>query len=243
MASLLLRLAAPMQAWGDESKFDERRTLSYPTKSGIIGLLAAALGRSREQSLEDLQALKIAVRIDKPGVIIKDYQITKAVAKPAKNKKSFSFSSFYELSDKDMESTLSDRYYLSDAVFVAAIESDDKELLQHLEQAVKSPVYTLFLGRKSCPPTMPLCLGIREGSCLESLKMEESHLRKGEKVPEKMRIIYEDNVGGTAVIKDSPISFDSCNRSYGYRKVSQTYLEMIDISTAETTHDPFGELD
>ena len=44
MATLLLRLAAPLQAWGAESKFETRRTLHYPTKSGVIGMLAASLG-------------------------------------------------------------------------------------------------------------------------------------------------------------------------------------------------------
>lgn len=46
MGTLLLKLAGPLQAWGVESKFDERRTLNFPTKSGVIGMVAAALGRS-----------------------------------------------------------------------------------------------------------------------------------------------------------------------------------------------------
>jgi len=44
MATLLLRLAAPLQAWGADSKFETRKTAREPTKSGVIGLLAAALG-------------------------------------------------------------------------------------------------------------------------------------------------------------------------------------------------------
>jgi CRISPR system Cascade subunit CasD len=50
MPVLLLRLAAPLQSWGVESKFDTRRTLGYPTKSGVIGLVASAMGREDRTS-------------------------------------------------------------------------------------------------------------------------------------------------------------------------------------------------
>jgi CRISPR system Cascade subunit CasD len=49
MATLLLRLAAPLQAWGADSKFETRKTGREPTKSGVIGLLAAALGLRRDE--------------------------------------------------------------------------------------------------------------------------------------------------------------------------------------------------
>lgn len=71
MGTLLLKLAGPLQAWGVESKFDERRTLNFPTKSGVIGMVAAALGRSREESVEDLSKLKFGVRVDREGELLR----------------------------------------------------------------------------------------------------------------------------------------------------------------------------
>ena len=51
MAVLLLRLAAPMQSWGtDDSKYETRKTEREPSKSGVIGMLAAALGYKRDES-------------------------------------------------------------------------------------------------------------------------------------------------------------------------------------------------
>ena len=73
MATLLLRLAAPIQAWGAEAKFETRRTLGYPTKSGVIGMLAAALGYSREESPEHLNGLHFGIRIDREGIYLRDY--------------------------------------------------------------------------------------------------------------------------------------------------------------------------
>lgn len=74
MATLLLRLAGPIQSWGVESKFEIRRTINFPTKSGVIGMLAAAFGYSREDSLDELNRLKFGVRIDREGKLIRDYQ-------------------------------------------------------------------------------------------------------------------------------------------------------------------------
>ena len=67
MGTLLLRLAAPLQSWGEDSKFETRRTRREPTKSGVIGLLAAALGRRRDEPLDDLRGLRFAVRVDQEG--------------------------------------------------------------------------------------------------------------------------------------------------------------------------------
>ena len=62
MATLLLRLAAPLQAWGADSKFETRKTGREPTKSGVIGLLAAALGLRRDESEALTRLDRAAVR-------------------------------------------------------------------------------------------------------------------------------------------------------------------------------------
>ena len=67
MSTLLLRLAGPLQSWGDSSRFTRRETRAEPTKSGVLGLLAAAQGRRRTDPILDLAALRFGVRIDQPG--------------------------------------------------------------------------------------------------------------------------------------------------------------------------------
>lgn len=96
MSTLLLRLAAPLQAWGINSKFDIRKTEREPSKSGVVGLLAAALGRRRDESLDDLAALKFGIRSDKEGELLKDFHMV--------------------LKDKKT-SYVTTRYYLADACF------------------------------------------------------------------------------------------------------------------------------
>lgn len=78
MAVLLLRLAAPLQAWGSSSKFIVHSTEREPTKSGVIGMIAAALGIQRNddpQKLVPLTTLRFGVRADKEGVLLKDFHM------------------------------------------------------------------------------------------------------------------------------------------------------------------------
>jgi len=79
MATLLLRLAAPLQAWGSDSKFETRKTNREPTKSGVIGLLAAALGlrRDEREALARLAQLRFGVRVEREGQLLVDYHIAK----------------------------------------------------------------------------------------------------------------------------------------------------------------------
>ena len=74
MTALLLRLAAPMQSWGTTSRFNRRSTDRAPSKSGIIGLLAAAQGRRRTDPLEELLGLRLAVRTEQAGTVERDFQ-------------------------------------------------------------------------------------------------------------------------------------------------------------------------
>ncbi|MFJ9343751.1 type I-E CRISPR-associated protein Cas5/CasD [Streptomyces sp. NPDC101733] len=70
---LLVRLAAPLQSWGVASRFSYRDTHSRPTKSAVIGLCAAALGRDRTDPVEDLARFVFGVRADHPGTPVRDY--------------------------------------------------------------------------------------------------------------------------------------------------------------------------
>ena len=221
MASLLLRLAGPMQSWGAESKFETRRTMDFPTKSGVIGMLAAALGYTRDMPLDRLNSLKFGVRADYDGIADYDYHI-------ARNPK------------QDKLTYITNREYIYDAVFLAGVESDDTEFLQELENALKNPVYQLYLGRRSCPPTMPLVLGIRDGdlqSCLKSEKWLLPEWRRGSK-ENRLRIIFESE-NGQAILRDNPVSFSQKHRIFGLRKLDYDYAEMTDYSTEQ---DPMSEL-
>src|SRR5690606_19400754 len=72
-STIVLRLAGPLTSWGSASQFNRRDTDNEPTKSAVIGLLAAADGRRREDSIEDLLELRFGVRVDQSGSLLRDY--------------------------------------------------------------------------------------------------------------------------------------------------------------------------
>ena len=201
MSTLLLRLAGPMQSWGTDSKFDVRRTGREPSKSGVIGLVAAALGIARQdrQALQTLNGLRLGVRVDREGALLRDFH----TARPEKGTPYVTY-----------------RYYLSDAEFVAGLESDDRALLARIAQALQTPAFPLYLGRRSCPPVGRVFLKISD----EPLGATRLVLDAVASEP-----------GG--LVRDVPLSFDPARREYTYRRVTERVLH----GAAE--HDPMAELE
>ncbi|KFF98126.1 CRISPR-associated protein [Streptomyces scabiei] len=155
-AGLLLRLAGPLQSWGERSHFNERDTARFPTRSGVIGLIAAALGRHRGAGIDDLTGLSITIRTDRPGIILRDLHIVggglpaKATVTTAEGKKR----------PGDTGTLLTHRSYLADAAFTLALTAGaDTDLLDRVATALAAPHWPPYLGRRSCPPEGPLLLG------------------------------------------------------------------------------------
>lgn len=203
MSVLLLRLAAPLQSWGDASRFSRRQTRPEPTKSGVLGLLAAAQGRRRTDPLEDLAGLRFGVRVDQPGRLLRDFHTARSL-------------------DGSRTMPLSERYYLQDAVFLAGV-AGDHDLLAALDAAVRSPAFPLFLGRRSCPTTLPVTLGLWDADLEPALRahpwLAADWYRKMVPDPCLLRLVIEtdDLTSAGEVVRDQPVSFDPQRRSYGWR--------------------------
>lgn len=210
MATLLLRLAGPLQSWGTTSRFDERDTQLEPSKSGVLGLVCAALGRDREEAVEDLARLCMGIRVDREGVPMRDYQTATGVL-IASGKADFT------------RTVVSPRFYLSDAAFLVGLEGSDHALLQRIQRALKAPVWPLALGRKSFVPSLPVYLP--EGLCdlplLDALRKWPA-LVSGT-LPSSLRFLLEDTAEG-AVRLDQPVA-PFARREFGPRFVKTLYLE------------------
>lgn len=151
MNTLMLHLQAPLQAWGAPARWDQRGTASFPTRSGLLGLLACAQGSAPASGhLERLgAALRFGVRADRAGRLISDLQLTQAGTSQADGK-------------KRPYGVYSQRQYLADAAFVAAVQSEDGALLADLATALQAPVWPLYLGRRACVPSVPIYGGLSE---------------------------------------------------------------------------------
>ena len=194
MSVLLLRLAGPMQSWGVQSKFGVRDTGLEPSKSGVVGLLCAALGRARGEAVDDLAALRMGVRVDQEGRLLSDYHTAMDVWRARGGTK---------------PTELSRRYYLADARFLVGLEGEDRELLAHLHAALRDPCWPLYLGRRAFVPGEPV--GLEKGLWLESGLGEALAAypwlgRDRERYPEQVRWVIE-GPAGSEVRPDQPLSF------------------------------------
>jgi len=203
MPTLLLRLVGPMQSWGTTSRFDQRDTGKEPSKSGVIGLLAAAMGINRDNwtDLEPLIHLSMGARHDRSGMLNRDYQtagcaetdsIIKADGTPSK------------------DGVVSQRFYLADAAFLVALEGDDRALLEKSNAKLKDPTWPLALGRKSYVPSEPIWIenGVQNAPLRDVLRRWPwiASRRKWEELPERLLVSFESEDGSGVLKMDQPLS-------------------------------------
>lgn len=225
MATLLLRFAAPMQAWGIDAKFEVRRTEAQPTKSGVVGMIAAALGRHRDDPVDDLNELRFGVRTDREGVLVQDFHTAKA----------------------EKSAYVTRRWYLADAVFLVGIESNDIKRLETISEVLCNPVYSLYLGRRSCPPTQPLVLNIVDSPLEDALRdypwlVSDTYRNKHDGSSLRITVDASPSESNRGALRDVPISFNPACRKYSWRKVKESYMKVDVNNLTNTIHDPMEEL-
>ena len=223
MNTLFLRLEGPLQSWGLRAHWGQRDTASAPTKSGVIGLLGAALGLRRDapelRRLSD--ELRMGVRVDLPGTLLRDYHTTGGgrygeavhlggsrfhdepyaggVLSPEVVKGRIKVK--INAATKEPETDTSERFYLADASFLVALQAGP-DTIARLAQALRAPVWPVFLGRKSCPPAEPVLgrTGQHENpqAALESEpippRVREAWRRQGGR-PASLRLLIETTPG------------------------------------------------
>ncbi|WPP45716.1 type I-E CRISPR-associated protein Cas5/CasD [Pseudomonas sp. AN-1] len=220
MATLLMRLQGPLQSWGTTSRFDERDTQLEPSKSGVLGLVCAALGRDRSEPVEDLAALRMGVRVDREGVPMRDYQTATGV--------------LISTGKADLRRTVvSPRFYLADAAFLVGLEGEDESLLARIHAALRVPVWPLALGRKSFVPGLPVWLA--DG--LSPLSLEQAlasypRLASAQWADQglPLRCLLEDD-GEGAIRLDQPVA-PFAERRFGPRFVKSGVLHAPDQTDA-----------
>lgn len=231
MNVLVLRLAGPLQSWGSRSRFVKRTTEAAPTKSGILGLLAAAKGYRRQDPIEDMLDLRLAVRTDQPGVLLRDFQTAHHLVTNA-------------------PMPLSDRYYWADAVFTAFVEGRD-EVIEGLDEALRDPAYPLYLGRRSCVPEGRLVLGVETDALADVVANTPWQAGRRHQRRTKIGLVTLDVQADVGVfggltprrqLQDVPISFDPERREYAVREVVDHTVQVpnpeFDEQAGAVDHDP-----
>ncbi|AVK64116.1 type I-E CRISPR-associated protein Cas5/CasD [Lactobacillus sp. CBA3606] len=227
MKTLTIKLTAPLQSYGNEASFSRRTTTHYPTKSAVIGMVAAALGyRRSDQRILALNDLSFAVRIDQVAKILTDYQTVEW--------------------KKDTRK-ITYRDYLQDAVFMVALGSQQDQLIDEIQDALRHPHFQLFLGRRSNAPAGVLQLQVFTETTplavLEQIAWQAAPWYQKKNQVRTLDIVADANLVPTAqgaMIKDQVESFDQRNRRYGFRAIAKTSVSLNQLGSQ--AHDIMGFL-
>lgn len=214
MPTLLMRMRAPMMSWGDHSRFTIRDSRREPTKSAVIGLLCAALGRPRWEPVNDLTALKMGVRIDKPGVVQCDYHTVMDGIKSGGGPGG---------------TVISQRYYFADADYLVGLEGSRPKLAE-LDAALQKPRWQLYFGRKSFVPSCPVHIsdgGLVEVDLEEALQQFPYVLPKQCKPPQRLACILE-TPNSSDIRQDVPVDWQ--RRLFASRCVETKFYDLEVLS-------------
>jgi CRISPR system Cascade subunit CasD len=242
MKTLTIRLTSPLQSYGNEASFDRRTSGDCPSKSAIIGMIAAALGYRRDNPrILKLNDLSFAVRVDQWGKTLTDFHIVEwKQGKPP---------------------TLTYRDYLQDAIFVVGIGHENEELIDNIQKALRQPKFQLFLGRRANVPAGLLNLKLFTNTdpitVLEKLKWQASKWyqekmwqQNKKKFVNHIEIIADANLlpnKRVVMVKDRVKSFSQKNRQYSYRSVAFEEIKLKNpcaeqtqatVDLKNTDHDP-----
>jgi CRISPR system Cascade subunit CasD len=216
MPTLLLRLAGPLQSWGRGSRFDFRDTDTVPTQSGVIGLIASAMGIKRhdQAKLAKIARLRMGVLVEQAGKLLVDYHTAMGAVKAD--------------GIFDEEATIqSQRQYLCDAEFLVGLESHDEKLLREIEHHLCYPVWQLFLGRKSCPPSKPIFVDLVATGLQDTFNSPAVLQACGVK-PGHYRLVIQSDDNRASLRLDIPIDFEQ--RIFSVRTVITQSLEVPNVS-------------
>jgi CRISPR system Cascade subunit CasD len=221
VTGLLLRLAGPLQSWGDHSTFTERDTRTYPTRSALIGLFASALGRHRDEPIDDLTDLAITIRVDRPGTLLRDFH-TIGGGLPREQTTPTADGGRRTAGKTTI---VSRRAYLADAVFTVAV-TGPPTLIQTVADALDRPAWAPYLGRRSCPAETPLLLRPTVpdpvAELYQSVPLARPEPPTGDTVP--VDIVLENPPPGQEAASrlttnDLPVSFHPQRRHYRSRSI------------------------
>jgi CRISPR system Cascade subunit CasD len=218
MNTVFLRLEGPLQSWGERSRWSIRDSAAEPTKSGVIGLIACALGWGADQSAEIKslsKSVRMGVRCDQPGTMLRDYHTVHGGARSAEGKIKRTASTGV------IETVVSERYYLCDARFLVALLGGE-ETIQRINSALENPHWPIFLGRKSCPPASPVPAGLGDFVDLEAALISGPGAE--ELSGQQIRILLECKAGKGNSRRDEMENLKA--RVYGPRYVEEKVIAL-----------------
>jgi len=213
---------SPMMSWGTSSRFNQRETEAYPSKSALIGMIAAAMGIDKHSADENVEIVKLSnlrlnvMRLERhPGRFpqrLSDFHTVgggypdtpagKMNVPPLAKKNT---SGGLQWKSPDARTVITRRSYLTEALFIALWEGSS-ETLESIQAALLDPVWGVWFGRKTCIPASPLSPVIAP-SPREALANLLQKLGRDTAEMEALEGVTEEDGPGTWFQADQPVAF------------------------------------
>ncbi len=215
VAYLALCLEAPLQSWGHQSKFDRRTTLSHPTRSGVLGLMCAAMGidRADAASLAEFANLDLTVAtLGNRGRLTDFHTVGGGWDKRDAGQKR----NIVPTADgKTGNTVITRREYLEDARF-GVVVCGPRSQLETIAEALRNPRWGVWLGRKACIPTAPVMQGVFDSEAAALNHLAERAGVETESVRLCREVVSFDE--GTDTLMDTPVDF--AKREFTPRRIA-----------------------
>jgi CRISPR system Cascade subunit CasD len=221
--SVLMRLAGPLQSWGTQGRFGIRDTDREPSKSGVLGLVGAALAMPRDdtEQLARLRRLAVAVRVDREGTPVRDYH---TIGGGTFRGKQHGLWSLEEGKFTPGLTAVTQRYYLAHASFLVGLGGQDSELVDSIAVALRDPRWPLYLGRRGCPPAEPICAGLADTPPAAAVLVAPMTPHDRADAPERLRVVLEADPESGRPRQDDPESFALYDRKHAVRYVRVDFI-------------------
>lgn len=248
LATVILRLAGPMQAWSRDRRTGggggARPTNDHPTKTGVIGLVANALGRDRSDDITDLAGLVWAVRTDRTGTPSVDFHTAGGGTMPALSRERLRLPDGAThvaygaaanvradrngllVADPLPNPVISADHYLADAIFTGAL-TGPADLIRAITAALQAPARVLHLGRVAYLPTEPVYLDLHP-HCTDPVSCLAVYPRHPRADLGRLTVWSDVETGGTPV-HDQPGN---------YATRTATWRRETDVTVNPATTDP-----
>lgn len=163
MNGFILHLQGPMMSYADTGFGQLREQGAAPSRSAVIGIIAAGMGieRGNRRLLDLHQGLRVHTACALPGALLTDYHTVLTAGYKDYDETQL------RREGAEGNPTLTWRSYHLDAHFTALVESSDEGLIAQCRAALMDPVFIGYLGRRSCVPTIPLRPEPAEGNSIE----------------------------------------------------------------------------
>ncbi len=172
---LLFRIYAALASFGTVAVGEQRPSQTHPAKSQVIGLVAAALGIRRDEEARLAQlanGLGMAVLQVADGSLLRDYHTAQVPSQSDLNKAPHSSrrDELRAAPRQELNTILSTRDYRCETVHVVALWRRAAELptLAAIQAALEQPVFVPYVGRKSCPLSLPMAPQVVQADSLNA---------------------------------------------------------------------------